>query len=147
VARKRLLGLEPTARAPQTAYSPAVSEATYRELGRIAAHAGSAIVDATFRRRAERDAFREALGTAAPVFVECRVPADVVRRRAAERLRDPDRTSDATPDIAMRQQRDFEPLDEVAAGAHMTIRADQGFDLLVEEVADALDRAAGLPQR
>ena len=146
MTRKRMLGVEPTARAPLAAYSREAGLRTYRELGRLAASAGSVVVDATFRRRSERDAFRDGLGAGPPaVFVECRAPRDVVRRRAAERLADPDRVSDATPDIALRQHDAFEPFDEVPATGHVTVRSDLPVDALVEEVGDALDRR--LPRR
>jgi aminoglycoside phosphotransferase family enzyme/predicted kinase len=142
VIRKRLHGLAPTVRAPERAYSAAASEATYRELGKLAAaaHEG-AILDATFRRRRDRAAFQEALGPAAArvVFVECRVPRAVLEERSSARLGDPRRVSDATPALAMRQLGEFAPLDEVAPDAHLIIRTDREPSLLVAEVADALD--------
>ena len=143
VIRKQLAGLAPTERAPDAVYAPASGLATYRELGRLARDAaGGAIVDATFRRRRERDAFRAGLGTRAEdaVYVECRVPDEVRAARAAARLADPARVSDATPAIARRQVQEFEALDEVSAAAHVTLRADRPLECLVADVAEALDR-------
>jgi aminoglycoside phosphotransferase family enzyme/predicted kinase len=142
VVRKQLAGLRPTDRAPEAVYSARAGLATYRELGRRARDAGSVIVDATFRRRRERDAFHAGLGTtaAAIVYVECRVPAAVIESRATSRLADPERASDATPAIARRQVHEFEPLDEVAASAHLPLRADQPLERLIAGVAEALDR-------
>jgi uncharacterized protein len=143
VVRKRRYGIAPTARAPQALYGAAENAATYHELGRLAAATpGGVIVDATFRCRSERDAFRQGLGPndADVVFVECRVPAGVLAARATARLVQADRVSDATPALALDQFRAFEPLDEVAAGAHLLIRADQDPARLAADVADGLDR-------
>ena len=90
--RKRLAGIRPQQRAASAAYSPEFNRLTYAELGRRAARAtaacGGALVDATFRHRADRDAFANAFGDAAPLlFVECRAPAGVLAERAAQRDR------------------------------------------------------------
>jgi predicted kinase len=122
-----------------------MNAATYRELGRHARGAESgAIVDATFRLRDDRDAFHSGLGAAAGrrmMFVECRVPRAVVEQRAAARLADPGRTSDATPAIAVAQLSAFEPLDEVPAYAHIAVRTDRDPERVVDEIGDRLDRA------
>nr|WP_246345099.1 AAA family ATPase [Conexibacter arvalis] len=59
--RKRLAGVAPTERAGQAVYDEAMNARTYEALGRAAAEAVAAgepaIVDATFRRRPDRDAF------------------------------------------------------------------------------------------
>ena len=62
VTRKRLVGLVATQRAPSGAYGWQFNARTYGELARRAAKAvaahGGAIVDATFRHLADREAFR-----------------------------------------------------------------------------------------
>jgi aminoglycoside phosphotransferase family enzyme/predicted kinase len=144
VIRKRLAGVEPGARAPVSAYSPAMSEFTYRELGRLAgAGAGTAIVDATFHRRRLRDVFREQLGAAADraVFVECRAPEAVLERRVWARGRQPDRTSDATPEVLHRQLADLEPFDEIPPERHLIVRSDQPVDGLIAAIEDAIGSA------
>jgi aminoglycoside phosphotransferase family enzyme/predicted kinase len=141
VIRKRLAGVEPTARAPVSAYRPAMSESTYRELGRLAgATAGVVIVDATFHRRRLRDVFREELGGAADraVFVECRAPEAVLARRVRARARQPDRTSDATPEILRRQLAELDPFDEIPPERHLMVRSDQPVDRLVAAIEDAI---------
>ena len=141
VVRKRLAGVEPTARAPASAYTAAMTESTYRELGRLAAaSAGSVVVDATFHRRRLRDAFRDQLGSAAErvVFVECRAPAVVLERRVCARARRTDRTSDATPEVLRDQLADLEPLDEVPPRRHVILRSDQPVDRLVTAIEDAI---------
>jgi len=90
VLRKRRAGLAPTDRAPAALYGPEANRATYAALGRRAAEAAEAgvIVDATFRHRSDRDAFREQLDAATPLLVvECRVPEEVLVARASARLR------------------------------------------------------------
>jgi hypothetical protein len=76
-------------------------------------------------RRALRDAFAAGLRAEAPcAFVECRVAAGEARRRAAARLHDPERVSDAGPDVAAALAAAWEPLDEVAPAAHVAVRGD-----------------------
>jgi aminoglycoside phosphotransferase family enzyme/predicted kinase len=140
--RKELAGLPPERRAPPEAYSDEASLATYRELGaRAGAASGGAVVDATFRRRGDRDAFAAGYGDAdpAPVFVECRAPAAVIAERARQREHDPRRVSDATAEIAARQLAEFEPLDEVEPGSHLAVRTDRDVRETIDEIEAALD--------
>lgn len=127
--RKRLAGVEPDARAPLAAYGREASRRTYAEAGRAAAGEvrahGGVVVDGTFRRRADRDAFAAAFGDACePVFVECRAPADVVAARAAARASAPSE-SDAGRDEALGQLGEFDPLDEIDASRHAAVRTDR----------------------
>lgn len=120
VVRKHLAGVDLTERAPPGEYTPGASLRTYAELGRRASEAaarGGVIVDATFRRRTDRDSFSRAYGGPAPVFIECRAPAAVLTLRAAARTGELGVVSDATPEIVERQQAELEPLDEVAPRA------------------------------
>jgi aminoglycoside phosphotransferase family enzyme/predicted kinase len=144
VVRKELAGLAPDQPAPEAEYSREASLSTYRELGArtaAAARGGGALVDATFRRRAHRDAFRDGCGdeVPAPLFVECRAPAAVVAERARLRQREPGHTSDATAEIAARQLAEFEPLDEVEADWHVIVRTDRDARDIIDEVEAALD--------
>lgn len=148
VVRKELLGLDPTDRAPTEAYGPELNARTYAELGKRAAAAlgtGGAIVDATFRHRTDRTHFEEELGQvpAAPVFVECRAPRDVLVQRAGERLHASGRISDAGPALVARQQDEFAPLDEVPAGRHLVVRTDRAVEAIVEDVEALLDARLG----
>jgi uncharacterized protein len=143
--RKGLAGLAPTERAGPEHYTPAFGRRTYRELGRLAAQEsrsrGGAVVDATFRHRADRDAFADGLEAVAPapVFLECRAPAAVLAARARRRLADPGRVSDADESVAARLRHDFEPLDEVPPERHLTVRADAPLDACLEELWALLD--------
>ncbi|MBN1529376.1 MAG: AAA family ATPase [Thermoleophilaceae bacterium] len=142
LVRKELLGVPASERAPASAYGEAASLRTYEEIGVRARRApGGAIVDATFRLRAHRDAFARGYGPGAPapVFAECRAPAEVVAERAEARELEPERVSDATAAIAGRQAREFEPLDEVSPARHVLLRADRELAAVADDLLAALD--------
>jgi len=149
VVRKALLGLEPSERAPEAAYSEEMNRRTYAELGRLARrHLDSGrpvLVDATSRYRRDRDDFVAALGEAEVAFVECLAPAAVRARRAADREGDPARESDAGVELAQRQLAEFEPLDEAPASAHLPLRTDRPVEQVADDVEALMD--ARLSQR
>jgi uncharacterized protein len=133
VVRKQMAGLEPTAHATTDDYSEQASRRTYSELGaRAAASHEGAVVDATFRRSAHRSAFAETFRGRA-VFVECRAPAELISSRACAREDDPANVSDATAALAMRQVAEFEPLDEVPAERHLTLRTDCPVETMLDD--------------
>lgn len=140
--RKDLAGVEPTARASAEHYEPAANRRTYRELGararRHVGRCGGAIIDATFRRRAERRAFSEGFAAAPSrvLYLECRAPRPVLLTRARLRAR----VTDATTELVDRQLAEWEPLDEVAPAAHVCVRSDQAPPAIVDELEAALDR-------
>ena len=71
-------------------------------------------MDATCRSREDRAVLLDGLrGVGMPLLiVRCEVPLELALERAARRLGDPRRVSDATPQIAEEQFRSFEELDE-----------------------------------
>ena len=145
VVRKRLAGLRPTERAPDDTYSAQWNERTYVELGRCASDAlgagGGAIVDATFRHRADRGAFSAELGsTSATVFIECEAPRQILAERAEHRGHGAHGVSDADLAIVMREQSTWEPLDEVAPSAHLALRTDRPVEQITADVLALLDR-------
>jgi uncharacterized protein len=149
VTRKRLAGIEPHDRAGRAAYSAEFNRMTYAELGcrsaQETASCGGAIVDATFRHHDDRDAFAEAFGDAAPLlFVECVAPLQVLAERASHRDRQSRRVSDASVSIVARESSAWEPLDEVAAEAHITVRSDRRVEAQLEDLRALLDRRIGL---
>jgi aminoglycoside phosphotransferase family enzyme/predicted kinase len=141
VVRKELLGIPPTTRAPQSAYSAEMNRQTYLELGRRAAAEEPVVVDATFRYAADREAFAVATGAAAEdaIWIECRAPAAVIARRAAARSSQPDRVSDADAAIATRQLTEWEPLTEIRATNRVAVATDRSPDASVLAARDALD--------
>ncbi len=145
LTRKRLVGVRSTERAGAEAYSTPWSARTYAELGHRAADEvagrGGAIVDATFRHLADRQAFAAAFAAAAPVlFIECRAPRSVLLERAARRARERHRVSDADAAIVLREQHAWEPLDEVRASAHVALRTDRPIREILGDVLALLDR-------
>lgn len=145
VVRKRAAGIALDARAPQSAYTSAANERIYEELGRRAARAaqrhGGAVLDATFRRRVDRDTFRRAFADAAPsVFVECSAPLGVAMERARRREAAGGSESDASAAVVRREHGRWEPLDDVPSDAHLMLRGDRATDLQLEDLQDMLDR-------
>jgi aminoglycoside phosphotransferase family enzyme/predicted kinase len=145
LARKELAGLEPTEAGSSELYSDDFNRATYGELGRRAAKEamahGGVLVDATFRHRRDRDAFRKGFSNAAPlVLLECQAPAEVLRRRAAVRERDPAGISDATAGVVEREREAWGPLDEVAARRHLALRTDRDVEQVAAEALAWLDK-------
>lgn len=145
VVRKQLAGLPPQERAPAEVYTSHFSRRTYQELGRRAALALDTgplvVIDATFRRRDHRAAFTEAFGgRGRVVFVECLAPAHVVAERARARELDPGRVSDATAEIAAREGRRWEPLDEIDPGSRVALRTDRDVAAVITELAEALEQ-------
>ena len=145
VIRKRLAGLGTTERAPGETYSEQWNERTYAELGGRASSAlqanGGAIVDATFRHRDDRLAFTASLSaTSRTIFIECQAPRHLLAERAAHREHDRHRVSDAGLAVVLREQRTWEPLDEVPASAHLTVRTDRPAEQVTADVLALLDR-------
>ena len=142
--RKRLAGVAPGERAGAAAYGVELTLRTYRELGLAAREAlaseSGAIVDASFHRRDERDAFRSGLGGAGRlVFLECTAPRDILHRRVHRRERDPARVSDAGVEIVDLQLARAEPLDEVPAGELATVLTERPAAELTSEAERLLD--------
>lgn len=137
VERKRLAGLEPTAR-PASAnneatlgtglYSRQTNEKVYEHLlqstGDVLAGGYNAIVDATFSRAADRARFKE-LATQLSVnvkVVHCEAPVQVLRERISARQRAGNDASDADLAVLSWQQQHWQPL-----------RADEGMTVVVAD--------------
>jgi hypothetical protein len=142
--RKQLAGVPAEQRAPKATYGAEWNARTYAELGRRAAdqtvQAGGAVIDATFRHRADREAFRSSFASSSLLFVECLAPRPVLCERAAARQRDHRRVSDADLSVVIREQAAWDRLDEVAADAHLSLRTDRPVAEIVADVMALLDR-------
>jgi uncharacterized protein len=108
VVRKAAAGLAPATRAEPGLYRPEVSRATYAEFGRRAAGAvdrdGGVIVDATFRRAEDVDAFRASSAAAAQAgWIVCTAPPAVLKERARQRDHGAPNASDAGLDVVAAQ--------------------------------------------
>ena len=96
--RKLRAGVGPYEYAGAQAYGDTESREVYAELGRRAARsAQGAIVDATFRRRSDADAFVELMPDAG--WIVCEAPPEVLIERARMRALRDDSVSDAGPEI------------------------------------------------
>jgi uncharacterized protein len=143
--RKRLAHLSSTDTARPEHYSDRFTRATYERLGcdAVSVLRGSdgVIVDATCRSRGARDQLLGRLeeADATCLAVRCHVPLELAMERAARRLDDPARVSDATPRIAAEQFRTFEELEELPADSVLMLDTRQAMDAQVAEVARAFD--------
>jgi aminoglycoside phosphotransferase family enzyme/predicted kinase len=152
--RKRLASLSPFERARAEHYSARFTRATYEQLGREAAQVlrrgDGVIVDATCRTRAVRTVLLGRLRgvETSRLFVRCEAPLELVLERAARRLQEPRRSSDATPQIAEQQFQAFEELSELPDSSVLGLDTVQPLDAQIANVARALDRGGlrALPQ-
>lgn len=145
VERKRLFGLEPTARAaPGSAVAAALyaSEATARTYARLYAlaetllKAGHTVVlDAAFLRQSEREAARVLAQSCKARFalVACMAPEPVLRERLAAREREGADPSDATAAVLDLQLRVAEPIP--ADWAACTVSVDNSGNLAALDAA------------
>ncbi len=119
--RKNLAGLTPTTPTPtafgQGIYDEDFSRRTYEEMRRqAAAHLAAGqnvILDGSYKRTAERDLVKQLAREhdAAPVFLYCACPVEVVLKRLDIRAQDPESISDGREEIFEAQARDFDPVD------------------------------------
>jgi aminoglycoside phosphotransferase family enzyme/predicted kinase len=143
--RKRLAGIGPDDRARQEHYSESYSHATYSQLGREAmrrlSRGPGVIVDATCRSRVDRGLMLQELApfTGPLVLVRLDVPPEVALERAERRQGDPERISDATPEIVRSQYPAFEAF-EHDEGELIVLDAVQPLDGQVAEVTGRVDR-------
>jgi len=151
VERKRLAGVDPKGHRLEAVgaglYGPEATRRTYERLAETArailAADLSAVVDATFLRRDDRQAFLDLASEAGvPVTVVlCEAPPSVLRARIARRLEEQSDPSDATLEVLEHQLGAFEPLTAQEQVFTIKIDTDTEPDSLghrVAEVADAL---------
>jgi aminoglycoside phosphotransferase family enzyme/predicted kinase len=152
--RKRRAGIAPTERARPEHYRESFTRAVYEQVGREAlmrmhAHQG-VIVDASCGSQAHRALLLRRLERVGSlrVVVRCDVALDVAMRRAARRMEETGRVSDATPELVAELYRSFEPLEELPADSVLTLSTELALDSQVAEVARAVDQRLdrrGLP--
>jgi uncharacterized protein len=146
VERKRLYGLTPlersTGRSDLNLYAPDTTQRTYAHLAQQAAQVVQAgftvVVDATFLKRAHRDAFRH---LAAQLNVPCtilefRAQAETLRRRVAQRSAQADDASEADLAVLHGQFAALEPLTTAEQASALTIdtEAPQAPERLLEAI-------------
>lgn len=148
VIRKRLAGVLPTAHVGveyrSGIYSDEFSQQTYATLFTQAEEelrAGrGVIVDATCKRREDRHALLEIAQRqqVSVLFLECRASLAEVERRLRERERRGDSVSDATWDLALREQETFPVFDDIPERCHIVIGTEQNLDETLEAVEERL---------
>jgi predicted kinase len=147
VERKRLFGLAPlqrsTDRSDLDLYAPDATQRTYAQLAqqaaRVIAAGFSVVVDATFLKRAQRDAFHH-LATQLNVpytILEFRASAETLRRRVAQRSAQANDASEADLAVLHGQFAALEPLtaEEQAAALTIDTEAPQASQRLLEAVS------------
>jgi predicted kinase len=144
--RKRLAGVAPEERARHEHYSAKFTRTTYAALGEQAgallARGEGVILDATCRTIAQRSALLEAIGGVAErvLLVYCRVSLATAMRRARERMSEPARVSDATPEVVEAQYAEMQPPRELPAERLLELDCELALERQANEVARALDR-------
>ncbi len=118
--RKTLAGLPPTAQVQvgfgQSIYSDAFSRPTYAEMRRRAGEhlktAGAVILDASFKKSADRRAVQGLAQEAGArvVFIYCTCPPKVVKKRLERRAANLQGISDGRLELMAPQAEDFDPV-------------------------------------
>jgi aminoglycoside phosphotransferase family enzyme/predicted kinase len=146
VVRKSAAGLKATDRAAPEHYSHRFTHHTYELLARQAhdliSHGNGVIVDATCGSRADRSTLLGRLGRMGVprLVVRCEIPLGVALRRAAQRLGDPHRVSDASPEIVAEQYHSFQPLEELPPNNVFELNTQLPLDTQAFRVTRAVDR-------
>ena len=125
-------------------YTPLANERTYQmmmETGRrFLEREGSIILDATFRRRSDRDQVREMARQfgARLRLVECRLQEDLVKQRLQAREHLDDGLSDATWETYLHQREEFDPIDPASADSYLALNTESDLLTVSHTVTDWL---------
>jgi predicted kinase len=156
VARKRLLGIDPTERRIEPidagAYRPEVTERTYHALldeARPWLERGKPVIlDASYLQRAHRQAaLRLAHETDARFLaLECEADEALIWERLSERRGEERVVSDGRWEVYQAQQERREPVDELPIGRHMVVETAQPLREQIEGVLAHLGLAGPVPE-
>ena len=145
--RKLRAGIDPYERAAPSAYGDVESREVYEELARRSVAAvrrnGGALVDATFRRAADADAFA-AVVPAAPAWLVCEAPPAVLIQRAAARTARGS-ISDAGPEVVAGELAVYRGPFQAPGPALARLDTTQPIPRLLEQLAQTLDHRLGAP--
>jgi len=149
--RKELAGLAPAARQrenfDQGIYTAAFSQKTYTALLARAefelARGRAVVLDGSYQQRRERDRLRCLAGRLGCrlYFILCTCPEDELRRRLAERARDPHAVSDGRWEIYQQQKQRFETPSEIGPGQLLTISTLAPLETLVAQIAQHINNS------
>jgi aminoglycoside phosphotransferase family enzyme/predicted kinase len=142
--RKELLAINPAERHPdpfgQGIYSDEISRLTYdRTLEKAGAElqgGRSVIIDASYKRKAERIRAAEAAITWKADFflVECICPEEIIRQRLDARQAVGTDPSDGRWEIFLAQKADFDPVTELPATSRIVIDTARNPDTCIQDV-------------
>lgn len=144
VLRKELLNINPTdqhhAEFGHGIYSDDVSRHTYGRAYELAVSlintGKSVIIDASFKRRTERQEARQlAQKLDVPFYIiECTCRDEIVKMRLDKRAREKDNASDGRWEIYAAQKDDFDEINEIPAGQYFKIDTSENPEILRQEV-------------
>jgi aminoglycoside phosphotransferase family enzyme/predicted kinase len=142
--RKQLAGLPADARAAPERYSEQFTLATYKRLAEQALERllveGGVIVDATAHSPWLRSLLLDRLTPHARCLtVDCQASTQTTLQRAAHRMADRHRVSDATPLIAARALADFQAPDELPRASVLSLDTETKLDEQYARVLGGLD--------
>lgn len=144
VLRKELLNIKPTDRHHedfgQGIYSDDISRLTYDkayEMAQLEIESGkSVIIDASFKRRSERQkAVQMAQRHNIPFYIiECTCRDEIVKMRLDKRVQKKTNASDGRWEIFQEQKNDFDEINEIAAGNYFKIDTSEDPELLRQNI-------------
>lgn len=146
--RKALSGVSATTRASGAAYTAAFTRRTYDELFRradVVLRSGRGVIlDASFRSRELRQRARDLAVRHGRRFrfVEAICDDATLRARLQAREAAGGSVSDATAELLERFRREFEPVTEFAAPAHVRVRTTEPLSVQTETVKRALGQVS-----
>lgn len=129
-------------------YAPEVNVRVYGTLLAAAESAllrgRSVILDATYRRRSDRDAARFLARRMGARFaaVECVAPDEVVRERIEQRRAEGSSWSDGRWEVYLQQRAAFEPLEEIAVLERATVNASAPLAVQTAQVLHHIEHAS-----
>jgi predicted kinase len=154
--RKEIAGLDPKEKrhvgVGEGIYAETWTQKTYHRMFEMAhevlRRGRGVILDATFLKADYRWPFvRLAEDLNLPtLFLECRVPGDVVRDRMKRREAEPGEISDATWDVHVKMQEAFEPFQNWGTVQHAIVLTDGSLDAVLMR-AEALIKEGLLDRR
>ena len=128
----------------QGAYSPEATQRTYQTLverGRgLMAEDGGVVLDGTFLRDEDRLAVRHMVASAGAAvrWIECELPADLVRQRMERRRQRREGLSDATWDTYLRQREEYVARRGRREDGHLVVDMTQGLPTCARHATDWL---------
>jgi hypothetical protein len=128
----------------QGAYSPEATQRTYRALverGRgLMAEDGGVVLDGTFLRDEDRLAVRHMVSSAGAAvrWIECELPADLVRQRMERRRQRHEGLSDATWDTYLRQRDEYVARRGRREDGHLVVDMTQSLPTCARHATDWL---------